>query len=138
MYLRLTAKPWALHVTLKLPQTKLIESAKMKYLGIIYYNKLNWKAHINELSKKLSCSVVLIYKINNFCKPPILWSLYFSLFNSHLSYGLDVCGNANSIDINKINLLQKRTVCGISGPTEDVDKFLYWVSQYKRDPFTRS
>ena len=49
----LPRKTSGLHVTLKSHQTKLIESSKMKYLlRTILDNKLNWKSHINELSKK--------------------------------------------------------------------------------------
>ena len=62
----------------------------MKYLGIILDNKLKGKSHINELPKQLSRAVGLIYKFSNCCKSPILTSFYFSLFNSHLSYGLAV------------------------------------------------
>ena len=36
--------------------------------------------------------------------------MYFSLFNSHLSYGSVVWGNASSKDIDKIKSLQRRAV----------------------------
>ena len=95
-------------ITLKLKHTKLFESPKIKYLGLILDNKLNWKAHIAELSKRLSCVVGLLYKVRNLCPPTVLRSLYFSLFNSHLLYGLVVWGNANQLDIRKIKSLQKK------------------------------
>ena len=101
-------------ITLKLNQTKLFESSKIKYLGLILDNKLNWKAHITELSKKLSRAVGLLYKIRHFCPPTVLRSLYYSLFGSHLSYGLAVWGNANQMDIRKIKLLQNRAIQAIS------------------------
>ena len=37
----------------------LFESSKIKYLGLILDNRLNWKAHIAELTKKLSRAVGL-------------------------------------------------------------------------------
>ena len=92
-------------ITLKLNHTKLFESPKIKYLGLILDNKLIWKAHIAELSKKLSRAVGLLYKVR---PPTVLRSLYFSLFNSHLSYGLAVWGNANQLDIRKINITSKK------------------------------
>ena len=104
-------------ITLTLNHTKLFESSKVKYLGIILDNKLNWKPHITELCKKLSRAVGLLYKIGHFCPPPVLRSLYFSLFNSHLSYGLSVWGNANDVFIKKIKSLQKRAVTAIASPS---------------------
>ena len=47
-------------LTLELHHTKLFESSKIKYLGLILDNKLNWKAHITELSEKLGRAVGLI------------------------------------------------------------------------------
>ena len=98
-------KKMTLRITLKLHHSKLYESSKIKYLGLIVDNKLNWKAH---------SAVGLLYKVRNFCKTSTLRSLYFSLFNSHLSYGLVVWGNANISDINNIKLLQKRALHAIS------------------------
>ena len=102
----------ALHerLTLKLHHSKLFESPKVKYLGLILDNKLSWKWHITELSKKLSSAVGMLYKIRQFCPVSVLRSLYFSLFNSHMSYGLVVWGNANRSLINKIKSLQKRAL----------------------------
>ena len=99
-----------LHITLKLHHTKLVESSKIKYLGLILDNKLNWKHHISELSQKLGHAVGLLYKVRKLCSPSALRSLYFSLFNSHLSYGLVVWGNASSKDIDKIKSLQRRAI----------------------------
>ena len=92
---------------------KLFESPKIKYLGLILDNKLDWKAHIAEVSKKLSRAVGLLYKIRSICPQPVLRSLYFSLFNSDLSYGLVVWGKANRLYIDKIKSLQKRALKSI-------------------------
>ena len=59
------------------------------YLGL---PESNWKAHISELSKKLSRAVGMLCKIKSFCTPSVLKSLYYSLFDSHLAYGLVVWG----------------------------------------------
>ena len=80
--------------TLKLHHSKLFESQKIKYLGLILDNKLDWKGHIAELTKKLSRAIGLIHKMKGLCPISVLRSLYHSLFNSHLSYGLVVWGSA--------------------------------------------
>ena len=106
-------------VTLKLHHTILFESSKIKYLGLILDNKLDWKSHISELSKKLSRALGLLYKIRDLCPLSVLRSLYFSIFNSHLSYGLVVWGNASKLYINKIKSLQKRALKSIVSAHND-------------------
>ena len=108
-------------VTLKLHHSKLFESSKIKYLGLVLDNKLNWKPHITELSKKLSRGIGLLYKIRSYCPTPVLRSLYYSIFNSHLSYGLAVWGNANRLYISKVKTLQKRALRCISFVNNDID-----------------
>ena len=108
-----------LRITLKLHHTRLYESSKIKYLGLILDNKLNWKAHITELSKKLGRAVGLLNKVKTLCPPPVLKSLYYSLFNSHVAYGLVVWGNSNKTDMDKIKSLQKRAIYAIAEKTDD-------------------
>ena len=77
-------------IVLTLNRTKIYESSKIKYLGLILDSRLTWKEHINELTKKLSQSVGMLYKTRDFCPTSILKSLYHSIFTSHASYGLPV------------------------------------------------
>ena len=53
-------------IVLKLNRTKIYESTKIKYLGLILDSRLSWKFHISELSKKLSRSVGMLYKIRDY------------------------------------------------------------------------
>ena len=103
-------------VTLTLNRCKIFESTKVKYLGIILDSRLSWKHHIFELSKKLSRSVGMLYKMKNLgCDHKILLSLYFSLFQSHLSYGLVAWGS--STYSKNLFLIQKKAIRAISGLT---------------------
>ena len=95
-------------ICLRLNGKKIFESTKIKYLGIILDNRLSWKFHTDELSKKLNRAVGMIYKIRDVCLKSVLRSLYFSLFNSHLSYGLPVWGNCKLIYSNKLIIAQKK------------------------------
>ena len=56
----------------------------------------------------------MIYKIRDNCTQNVLRSLYFSLFNSHLSYGIPVWGKCDSMYSNKLLLIQKKIVRAIS------------------------
>jgi len=116
-------------VTLKLAGIKLFESTKIKYLGIILDSRLTWKHHVHELCKKLNRAVGMIYKIRDYCNKNVLRSLYFSLFNSHLTYGLPAWGECDTKYSNKLLLLQKKIVRSISfadfnAPTDPLFKEL--------------
>ena len=101
-------------IVLTLNRTKIYESTKIKYLGLILDARLSWKDHICELAKKLSRSVGMLYKSRDFCPTSILKSLYYSIFHSHLSYGLPVWGYAHNDYIKKIINLQKKAVRAIT------------------------
>ena len=101
--------------TLKLNRTTLFESTKIKYLGIILDNSLSWKHHIFELRKKLSRAVGILYKMRSLNTPKnVLLSLYYSLFHSHMSYGICLYGSADDQYLSKIVLIQKRAIRLIS------------------------
>ena len=56
----------------------------------------------------------MLYKMKNLgCDDKILLSLYFSLFQSHLSYGLVAWGS--SVYSKNLFLIQKRAIRAISG-----------------------
>ncbi len=99
---------------LKLNRTKIYELNKIKYLGLILDSRLSWNHHINELTKKLNRAVGIIYKIRHDCTQKVLLSLYYSLFHSHLSYGLSVWGNSNDSYLSKLCLLQKKKIRAIT------------------------
>ena len=101
-------------IVLKLNGTKIFESPKIKYLGVILDSRLCWNHHINELTKKLNRAIGMIYKIRHNCTPKVLVSLYFTLFHSHLSYGLLVWGKSNDRYLSKIFLLQKKVIRAIT------------------------
>ena len=97
-------------IVLTLDGKKIFESSNIKYLGLLMDSRLTWKFHINELSKKLSRAIGILYKIRAYSPQPILISLYFAIFHSHLTYGLPVWGSASKNLINNIVLLQKRAL----------------------------
>ena len=72
--------------------TKRIQSENyFKFLGVLLDANVNWKHHINKLSKKLARTFV-IYKIKHFVPYEILRLPYYSLFYSFISYGIVVWG----------------------------------------------
>ena len=61
-----------------------------RFLGVPLDENLNWKSHIHKLSKKLSCSVGILNLMKDSIPEDLYKSLYFTLFESHLSYGITV------------------------------------------------
>ena len=101
-------------IFLKLNGTKIYESLKIKYLGVILDTRLRWNHHINELSKKLNRALGLVYKIRHDCTKNVLLSLYYSLFHSHLSYGLTVWGKSNESYLSAISVVPKKIIRAIT------------------------
>ncbi len=101
-------------IVLRLNDTKLFESSKIKYLGVLLDPTLSWNHHINELSKKLSRAIGMIFKIRYDCTQTVLLSHYFSLFHSQMIYGLAVWGNCKEGLLTKLTILQKKALRAIT------------------------
>ena len=71
---------------------------------------LSWKDHITNLSKKLSRSIGILYKLRPFVNLEIMKNVYYALFYSHLVYGIQVWGSSCDTLIGSIQVLQKRVV----------------------------
>ena len=95
-------------VIIRFGKKKIKRENCVKFLGIMLDANLSWKYHIAELSKKLSRSIVIFYKIRHLVPLEILKSLYYSLFYSFVSYGIAVWGFTHKTYVQKIFLLQKK------------------------------
>ena len=81
----------------------------MKYLGIRIDNKLNWKAHINDIALKLIRANAMLYKVRDFVDAGILKSIYHALFEPHIHYTCIIWGQ-NVCTINWLFILQKKSL----------------------------
>ena len=82
-----------------------------KFLGVMVDEKLKFKEHIELISKKISKSIGIIYKLAQLKMPfKVLKQLYYNLVYSHLNY--NVCSYASTYNTHlyKLFLLQKRVV----------------------------
>jgi len=97
-------------MTLKIKETKISVSNKVKYLGVILDSRLTWRDHLSELSKKLSRANGLLSKIRHYADTGTLVSLYYSLFHSHMTYGSLAWGSARKDELNRIQKLQNQAL----------------------------
>ena len=81
-----------------------------KFLGVIIDDKLNWDAHIKYLRRKLSYAVATLNRIRDGIPCHLHRDLYYTLFESHLSYCISAWGSAAQFRINTLWVAQKHCV----------------------------
>ena len=79
-----------------------------KFLGVTIAENLNWNSHLKELYKKLSCSTGILNTIKDNIPEDLHKSLYHTLFESHLNYGITVWGVVTNIKLLPLFKLQKK------------------------------
>ena len=105
---------------------KMIKQVKQtKFLGVIIDEKLSWTPHIEYLTNKLKSSVGIINRIRD-CIPTTLHkTIYHTLFESHLSYGITVWGGVSNNALNPLFMIQKKCIRILFGDKSAyLDKFM--------------
>jgi len=101
---------------------KISKVSNTKFLGIVIDEQLNWAAHIEYLRKKIRSIIGALCRIRHSVPADLYLTLYNSLFESHLTYGISVWGVAikNQSD-DKLFVAQKHCVRILFG---DLDAYL--------------
>ena len=95
-----------------------------KFLGVILDDKLSWTAHLNALAKKLKCANGQINRIAKFVPEELRKTIYHTLFESHLTYGITVWGGVSHNKLKKVFNAQKHCLRILFGDREAyLDKF---------------
>ncbi len=84
-----------------------------KFLGLHIDETLSWKFHVQKVCSKVSRSNYIINKVKNIIPRSSLHTLYSSIVQSHINYGLLVWGNSKFSS--KLTKLQKRSIRIING-----------------------
>ena len=92
---------------IKLCGKRLYPTESVKKLGVTIATNLTWQHHVNDLSIKLNRANALLFKMRKYVSPKILRSIYFAIFDSHLSYCCLVWAQ-NFSSIKQILILLKR------------------------------
>ena len=72
---------------------------------------LTFKFHIDELNKKVSRAVSILYKLRPFVTTKILSNVYYAIIYPFLLYGIVIWGNTSNNLLEPIHVLQKKCVC---------------------------
>ena len=118
-------KPLKHNITLKIQKKAISQKQSVKYLGIMIDSGLTWHDHIDTLSKKISRSIGLLYKIRHFVNKNIMKMLYYSLIFSHLTYAIENWGSADNIHLNRLLIIQKRAVRILSNSNRRQDDYSF-------------
>ena len=103
-------KPIKENITIKINKKAIVEKECIKYLGVLIDSTLSWKHHISNVSKKVSRSLGVMYKLRSFLPLSVMKSVYYSLIYSHIIYAIEVWGSTFKTEIDKILTLQKRAM----------------------------
>ncbi|KAG7300644.1 hypothetical protein JYU34_014950 [Plutella xylostella] len=81
---------------------------KFKYLGLTIDQNMSWKTHINNVCAKLRSALGKMYHLRGVVNRATLYSVYYALADSILSYGLSSYGCTFQTYLDQINSLQIR------------------------------
>ena len=103
-----STKIMSTNAELKIEAEIFSEVTKTKFLGVIIDNRLNWQHHISYISWKCAKGISIIIKLRKFLNNESLRSLYYAFIYLYLMYCNHFWGNACSVYLNKLSVLQKR------------------------------
>lgn len=109
-----------------LNNTPITPITEAKYLGLVIDDKLSWKPLVKQLCSKLSRSVGILSKIRHFLPKSVLRSVYFSIIQCHLQYGIIFWGLTFKTEIRKVVVLQNKAIRMILGAKLDENLSPYY------------
>ena len=112
-----------------------------KYLGLIVDSNTSSSKHIDNLCSKLSSCIGILYRLSHFMPRHSLITLYFSLIQSVIDYGLTIWGHTSVNNLLAIQRFQNRAARICTGCYDhDVEssvliKSLSWLNVKERCDF---
>lgn len=98
------------HVCIKINGQDIVRVISTKFLGVHVDEYLNFKCHIDDLTKKLSKYAGLFFKLRNFLPFSALLTLYKSLFEPHINFCNIIWCNTFPSHLKKFEILQKTVI----------------------------
>ena len=91
------------------------EVNNVKFLGLQMDRHLDWSEHFKILHRRLSRANFILSQVKNILPKTCMKMLYYSLFQSHINYGLYVWGTGMlSCNLKKIATAQKKAVRSVA------------------------
>ena len=102
----------------------------VKFLGVTMDENLTWKPHLQELKKKLASAQGILHRIKDYVPGSALKTLYHSLFESQLTYGITVWGAQPYSTLYELFTLQKNCLRLLFGNSHARNQKLYCYCNY--------
>ena len=77
-------------IRIKIKNKRITEENDVKFLGVLLDSTLSWKPHITELSKKLSKTIGIFYKLRHYATADVLKLLYYAILYPFRSRFMEV------------------------------------------------
>lgn len=98
------------NINIKIGDSIIQQNQSATFLGITIDSHLNWKQQITKVKGKVKSSIYIINRIKNFIPKHSLLTLYQTLIQPHLEYGLILWGGANVSLLKELFILQKKAI----------------------------
>jgi len=98
------------NLEIKIDEFKIKQKHSTRFLGVIIDRYLNWHEHIDSVKCKLNSSLYIMHRVKNLLPHKYLTTLYHTLIQPYIMYGLTLWGSTNSNYINKLFVQQKKAV----------------------------
>ena len=115
----------------------------IKFVGHVLDDQLTWAGHLEHICKKLASANFALNTSKNFLPLRIRRTLYYSLFDSHLTFGNLLWGCADQKFLKKVEILQKKCIRSVGlrksvSHTEPIFKDLKILKFADKLSFSRS
>jgi len=115
-------EPYDRDAKLFLSGAQVKQVSSIKFLGVTIDENLNWIPHIENLRNKLILSQGALYRIKDSIPIKLHKTLYHSLFESHLTYGISVWGSQSNSVMEKLFTIQKSCIRMLFGNQHALSK----------------
>ena len=96
--------------SLLINKNEITKSNSVKYLSVWFDDKLNWSAHIQDLSLQLAKCSNMLYHIRDLVTDSTLAMLYYSFVYSRITYGITAWGTASRNFLREVEVKQNNII----------------------------
>jgi hypothetical protein len=87
-----------------------LQTAKVKFLGVLFDPNLNFRLHIKSISAITSCSLFHLRAARNVLSKEALITLYYSMIHSHLIYAIQIWSCTSPSILSELVVKQKMAI----------------------------